>query len=194
MEVPTSHFNPLQLRNVSYFSFFSELYRTDHIRTTVETLALTTVFLISVVANVVTGFLVTRERRSLVNKTVLTLNLFFADLLFVSMTPLIVVVRWAVSWRLGDAACRAMLYVISMSGCVTITTLACISVERVTAILRLHPATTLNPRMVCATLGCIWTFSALTSMPLSLFFTVREVESFDEVWMDEWTDGCMDDE
>ncbi|XP_062320574.1 free fatty acid receptor 4-like [Osmerus eperlanus] len=180
MEVPTSHFNTLQLRNVSYFSFFSELYRSDHIATTVETLALVTVFLISVVANVGTGFLVTRERRSLVNKTVLTLNLFVADLLFVSMTPLIVVVRWAVSWRLGNAACRAMLYVISMSGCVTITTLACISVERVMAILRLHPAPTLNPRMVCATLGCIWAFSALTSMPLSLFFTVREVESFDE--------------
>ncbi|XP_070697684.1 free fatty acid receptor 4-like [Pempheris klunzingeri] len=172
---PQAH--PLLLRNFSYFSFFSELHHSDHGATTiVETLAITVVFLVSVAANVGAAALVTWERRLLANKTILTLNLFVADLLFVSMIPLIVAVRWTVSWTLGYAACHTVLYVICMSGCVTITTLASISVERVRAILRLQTVSTLNPRMVTATLLFIWAFSALTCIPLSLFFTVMEVD------------------
>ncbi|XP_042289640.1 free fatty acid receptor 4-like isoform X2 [Thunnus maccoyii] len=127
-------------------------------------------------ANAVAAALVTWERRLLANKTILTLNLFVADLLFVSMIPLIVAVRWTVSWTLGYAACQTVLYVICVSGCVTITTLASISVERVQAILQLQTVPTLNPRMVTATLTFIWAFSAFTSIPLSVFFTVMEVD------------------
>uniref|UniRef100_A0A3Q1GUV1 Free fatty acid receptor 4 n=1 Tax=Acanthochromis polyacanthus TaxID=80966 RepID=A0A3Q1GUV1_9TELE len=87
------------------------------------------------------------RRRPLANKTILTLNLFVADLLFVSMIPLIVSVRWTVSWTLGDKACKTVLYVICMGGCATVTTLASISVERVQAILRLQTMHTLSPRM-----------------------------------------------
>ncbi|XP_044069676.1 free fatty acid receptor 4-like [Siniperca chuatsi] len=167
----------LHFRNFTYFSFFSELNHSDRAATTiVETLAITTVFLVSVAANAGAAALVTWERRLLANKTILTLNLFVADLLFVSMIPLIAAVRWTVSWKLGFTACHTVLYVICMSGCVTITTLASISVERVQAILRLQTVPTLNPRMVTATLFFIWAFSALTSIPLSLFFTVMEVD------------------
>ncbi|XP_034754847.1 free fatty acid receptor 4-like [Etheostoma cragini] len=63
-----------------------------------------------------------------------------------------------------------------MSGCATITTLASISVERVQAILRLQAVPTLNRRVVIATLFFTWVFSALNSEPLSLFFTVIEVD------------------
>ncbi|KAM3862980.1 free fatty acid receptor 4-like [Diretmus argenteus] len=176
---PHTHF--LHLGNFSYFSFFSEMHHSDHVATTVvETLAITAVFLVSVVANAGAAALVTWERRLLANKTILTLNLFVADLLFVSMIPLIVAVRWTVSWKLGYAACHSVLYVICMSGCVTITTLASISVERVQAILRLQTVPTLNVRMVCTTLAFIWAFSLLTSIPLSLFFTVIEVEFPDQ--------------
>ncbi|XP_042358528.1 free fatty acid receptor 4-like [Plectropomus leopardus] len=169
--------NNSHLQNFTYFSFFSEAQHSDHVATTVvETLAITAVFLVSVVANVAAAALVTWERRLLVNKIVLTLNLFVADLLFVSMIPLIVAVRWTVSWQLGYTACHTLLYVICVSGCVTITTLASISVERVQAILRLQAVPTLNSRMVTATLLFIWAFSALTSIPLSLFFTVMEVD------------------
>ncbi|KAM7385558.1 hypothetical protein PAMP_001638 [Pampus punctatissimus] len=172
---PYTHF--LHLRNVTYFSFFTELHHSDSVASTiVETLVISAVFLLSVAANAGAAALVTWERRLLANKTILTLNLFVADVLFVSMIPLIVAVRWTVSWTLGYAACHTLLYVICMSACVTITTLASISVERVQAILRLQTVPTLNPRMVTATLTFIWAFSALTSIPLSLFFTVIEVD------------------
>lgn len=180
---PHTHF--LHLRNDTYFSFFSELQHSDHVATTiVETLVISAVFLLSVAANAGAAALVTWERRLLANKTILTLNLFVADLLFVSMIPLIVAVRWTVSWTLGYAACHTVLYVICMSGCVAITTLASISVERVQAILKLQTVPTLNPRMVTATLTFIWAFSALTTIPLSVFFTVMEVDFPEQVMMD----------
>uniref|UniRef100_A0A8D2ZHB2 G-protein coupled receptors family 1 profile domain-containing protein n=1 Tax=Scophthalmus maximus TaxID=52904 RepID=A0A8D2ZHB2_SCOMX len=165
------HAHLLHLRNFTYFSFFSELRRSDHAAATVvETLAISTVFLVSVAANAGAAALVTWERRLLANKTVLTLNLFAADLLFISMIPLIVAVRWTVSWTLGFAACHTVLYVICMSGSVTITTLR---------------VPTLNPRMVTATLIFIWAFSALTALPLSLFFTVVELDFPEQVlWPD----------
>lgn len=179
---PTPHTHFLHVRNFSYFSFFSEAHHSDHVASTiVETLAITAVFLVSVAANAGAAALVTWERKLLANKTVLTLNLFVADLLFVSMIPLIVAVRWTVSWTLGFAACHTVLYVICMSGCVTITTLASISVERVHAILRLQAVPSLNRRVVTATLFFIWAFSALTSIPLSLFFTVMEVDFPEQV-------------
>lgn len=178
-----THF--LHLRNFTYFSFFSELRHSDHVATTiVETLVISTIFMLSVAANAGAAALVTWERRLLASKTILTLNLFVADLLFVSMIPLIVAVRWTVSWTLGYAACHTVLYVVCMSGCVTITTLASISVERVQAILQLQTVPTLNPRMVTATLTFIWAFSALTCIPLSLFFTVMEVDFTEKVRMD----------
>lgn len=191
MDVNPHTHHDLHSINVSYFSFFSELHHSDHVAATiVETLVLSTVFLISVAANVGAVALVIRERKQLVNKTVLTLSLFVADLLFVCMIPIIAAVRWTVSWRFGPAACHTVVYVICVSGCVTITTLASISVERLQAILRLQTVPTLNPSMVVAALAFIWAFSALTTMPLSLFFTVMEVE----VWMNAfmyryWMDG-----
>ncbi|XP_032396449.1 uncharacterized protein LOC116704872 isoform X4 [Etheostoma spectabile] len=149
----------------------------DHVATTIfETLTITAVFLVSVASNAGAAALVTWECRLLANKTILTLNLFVADLLFVSMIPLIVAVRWTESWMLGFTACHTVLYVICMSGCATITTLASISVERVQAILRLQAVPILNRRVVIATLFFIWAFSALTSIPLSIFFTVMEVD------------------
>ncbi|KAI3363227.1 hypothetical protein L3Q82_011861, partial [Scortum barcoo] len=171
------HPHSLRFRNFTYFSFFSEMHRSNHVTTTVvETVAITAVFLVSVAANTGAAALVTWERRLPANMSILTLNLFVADLLFVSMIPLIVAVRWTVSWTLGYPACHTALYVICVGGCVTITTLASISVERVQAILRLQTVPTLNPRVVTATIFFIWAFSALTSMPLSLFFTVMEVK------------------
>uniref|UniRef100_A0A3P9DS42 Centrosomal protein of 55 kDa n=1 Tax=Maylandia zebra TaxID=106582 RepID=A0A3P9DS42_9CICH len=172
--IPSHSFPSLEKLDF-FFSFFSELHHSNQVATTImETAAISAVFLVSVAANAGAAVLVTCGRRLLANKTILTLNLFVADLLFVSMIPLIVTVRWTVSWELGYAACHTLLYVICMSGCVTITTLATISVERVQAILWLQTVPSLAPRMVTVTLVFIWAFSALTSLPLSLFFTVME--------------------
>lgn len=179
------HIHFLHLRNFTYFSFFSELRLHDHVATTiVETLIISTIFMLSVAANAGAAALVIWERRLLTSKTILILNLFVADLLFVSMIPLIVAVRWTVSWTLGYAACHTVLYVICMSGCVTINTMAFISIERVQAILQLQTIPTLNTRMVTATLTFIWAFSALTCIPLGLFFTVMEVDFSKQVKMD----------
>ncbi|CAB1443683.1 unnamed protein product [Pleuronectes platessa] len=179
------HPHLLHLRNFTYFSFFSELHHSDHAAATaVGTVAISTVLLVSVAANTgAAAALVTWERRLLANNTILTLNLFVADLLFVSMIPLIVAVRWTVSWTLGFTACHTVLFVICMSGSVTITTLASIRVERVQAILPMQTAPTLNPLMLTATFILILAYSGLTALPLSLFFTVVEVD-FPEQWPD----------
>uniref|UniRef100_A0A3Q0SYA1 Uncharacterized protein n=1 Tax=Amphilophus citrinellus TaxID=61819 RepID=A0A3Q0SYA1_AMPCI len=139
------HVHSLNFRNLTYFSFFSELHHSDHVATTIiETMAISTVFLVSVAANVGAVVLVTCEHTLLFNKTILTLNLFYVGL------------------------CLGM--------AVAITTLASISVERVQAILWLQTVPTLTPRMVTVTLIFICAFSALTSLPLSRFFTLIEVD------------------
>uniref|UniRef100_A0A3Q0SV69 Uncharacterized protein n=1 Tax=Amphilophus citrinellus TaxID=61819 RepID=A0A3Q0SV69_AMPCI len=133
------HVHSLNFRNLTYFSFFSELHHSDHVATTIiETMAISTVFLVSVAANV--GAVVLHD-------------------------PNNVAVRWTVSWELGYTALA-----------VAITTLASISVERVQAILWLQTVPTLTPRMVTVTLIFICAFSALTSLPLSRFFTLIEVD------------------
>ncbi|KAM4591939.1 free fatty acid receptor 4-like [Odontesthes bonariensis] len=166
----------LHLKNFECFTYFSELQHCGTLgATAVETLIITTIFLVSVAANTGATVLITCECRLLANKTILTLNLFVIDLLFVSMIPLIVAVHWTVSWILGCTACYTLLYIICMSGCVVITTLAAISVERVQAVLRPQTVPTLSARMVTATLIVVWAFSAITSVPLCLFFTVIEV-------------------
>lgn len=100
------HIHSLHLRNLTFFSFFSELHHSNQVATTImETAAISAVFLVSVAANAGAAVLVTCGRRLLANKTILTLNLFVADLLFVSMIPLIVTVRWTVSWELGAGVC-----------------------------------------------------------------------------------------
>uniref|UniRef100_A0A3Q0SP55 G-protein coupled receptors family 1 profile domain-containing protein n=1 Tax=Amphilophus citrinellus TaxID=61819 RepID=A0A3Q0SP55_AMPCI len=141
------HVHSLNFRNLTYFSFFSELHHSDHVATTIiETMAISTVFLVSVAANVGAVVLVTCEHTLLFNKTILTLNLFYVGL------------------------CLGM--------AVAITTLASISVERVQAILWLQTVPTLTPRMVTVTLIFICAFSALTSLPLSRFFTLIEVDAY----------------
>ncbi|KAM6915942.1 LOW QUALITY PROTEIN: free fatty acid receptor 4-like [Xenentodon cancila] len=148
------------------FSFFSELHYSGLTTATiVETLVITWVFLVSVAANAGAAVWVTCERMLLANKSILTLKLFVADVLFVRMIPLIVAVRWTVSWRLGYTACHTVL--------VTITSLAPISMERIQFIF-LQTVSTLRIEMVTASLIFIWAFSPITSIPLSLFFTVMD--------------------
>ncbi|XP_072247704.1 LOW QUALITY PROTEIN: free fatty acid receptor 4-like, partial [Leuresthes tenuis] len=104
----------LHLKNFTYFTFFSELQHSDNL--VVETLVITTIFLVSAAANAGAAVLITCERRLLANKAILTLSLFAADLLFVSTIPVMVAVRWTVSWTLGCTARHTLLYAICMSG------------------------------------------------------------------------------
>ncbi|XP_047008373.1 free fatty acid receptor 4-like [Ictalurus punctatus] len=173
---PTSH---LLVQNFSYFSYFSELQHSYWFVPVIETMVLLILFLVSVVGNLGALILVIQKRRR-ANNTILTLNLFLADLLFVSTVPFVITVRWTKAWKLGSAACHLIMYFISMSGTVTITTLAAISIERLLAILKMETTPSLNPRWTLGVLLLIWFFCAVAMLPLSLFSRVIPVSSSQE--------------
>ncbi|KAI4902929.1 hypothetical protein NFI96_002391 [Prochilodus magdalenae] len=162
--------------NLSCFSFFSELQRPHWLATMVETLVQMTIFLVAVVSNIAAFTLVLQERR-VVDSTLFTLNLFLGDLLFVSTIPLIIVVRWTGSWRLGSTACRVVMYFVCLGGIVTIVTLAAISIERLLAILKMETTSNLNPKRASVVLVLIWVCSGVAVLPMFLFFEVATVIS-----------------
>ncbi|KAL7841843.1 hypothetical protein SRHO_G00255340 [Serrasalmus rhombeus] len=167
------------VQNISYFSFFSELQRSHWLVTTIETLVQMAIFLVSVVSNIGAFTLVLRERR-LADNTLFTLNLFLADLLFVSTIPLVTAVRWTQSWRLGSTTCRIVMYFICLSGGVTIITLAAISIERLLAIMKMEITPSLNPKRASAGLLIIWLLNAIALFPLCLFSRVVTIISHEQ--------------
>ncbi|XP_053087042.1 free fatty acid receptor 4 [Pangasianodon hypophthalmus] len=173
---PTSH---LHVQNLSYFSYFSELHHSCWFAPIIETMVLLILFLVSVVGNLGALILVIQERR--LANTILTVNLFLADLLFVSTVPFVIAVRWTKAWKLGSAACHLIMYFISVSGIVTITTLAAISIERLLAILKMETTPSLNPKWTHGVLLLIWFFSAVAMLPLSLFSRLIPVISPQQV-------------
>ncbi|XP_058240680.1 free fatty acid receptor 4-like [Hemibagrus wyckioides] len=170
---PTSH---LHVQNFSHFTCFSELQDSYWLVPVIETMVLLILFLVSVVGNIGAIVLVIQERR-LANTSILIMNLFLADLLFVSTVPFVISVRWTKAWKLGSAACHLILYSISVSGVVTSTTLAGISIERLLAILKMKTTPSLNPRLTHGVLFLIWFLCAVAMLPLSLFSRVITVSS-----------------
>ncbi|RXM34983.1 Centrosomal protein of 55 kDa [Acipenser ruthenus] len=168
-------YQPVHRDKQSYFAFFNEFRDPYKIfATSLETLVLLILFVVSFVGNVSAIVVVAKDKKP-VNKNFFVLNLFFADLLFVSTIPLIISIRWTEAWALGSFACHMLFYVMSMSGCVTIITLATISLERMIAILKLQVAPVFNVKLVSSALASIWIFSASTSLPLCLFFNVMTI-------------------
>lgn len=163
----------LERANRTRFSFFSEV-KGDHrlVLSSVETVVLALIFVVSLLGNVGALVLVARRRRR-GTTACLVLNLFCADLLFTSAIPLVLVVRWTEAWVLGPVACHLLFYVMSLSGSVTILTLAAVSLERVVCIVRLQ-RTVQGPwlRARAALLPLIWGYSALAALPLCIFFHV----------------------
>nr|XP_060622812.1 free fatty acid receptor 4 [Anolis sagrei ordinatus] len=159
----------------SLFPFFTELKGGNGVALTVlETAVLGTVLVLAVAANgAAIRLLVSRRKSPLRLSGCLMLNLFCADLLFVSAIPPIAVVRWTESWTLGEALCHLLFYLMSLSGSVTLLSLAAVSLERLLSILRLRPAGPCPRRLVAAVLAALWAFAALATLPLSLFFTVQ---------------------
>ncbi|XP_032890630.1 free fatty acid receptor 4 [Amblyraja radiata] len=165
-----------QETNRSFFTFFSEFRTSDQIITvTIESVVLGTVFLISMLANVCMIALVVKGKK-LANFQCFVLNLFLADIVFVGVIPVIITVRWTESWTLGPYVCHILFYIMATSGCVTIITLAAISVERSTAILSLRLRSPLHFKWVTAVVLTIWLFSAITSLPLCLYFQMMTVQ------------------
>ncbi|XP_004680674.1 PREDICTED: free fatty acid receptor 4 [Condylura cristata] len=163
----------LELANRTHFPFFSDL-KGDHriVLSAVETVVLALIFAVSLLGNVCALVLVARRRRR-GTTACLVLNLFCADLLFTSAIPPVLAVRWTEAWLLGQVACHLLLYVMCLSGSVTILTLAAVSLERMVCIVRLQRGIrSPGPRARALMLLVIWGYSALASLPLCIFFQV----------------------
>ncbi|XP_060697765.1 free fatty acid receptor 4-like [Hemiscyllium ocellatum] len=166
--------------NRTFFAYFSEFRSSNHILIpTIETVALVLVFLISLLTNACMMVLIVRGKR-LINFQCLVLNLFLADIAFVAVIPIIIVVRWTGSWTLGAYTCRSLLYVMATSGEVAIITVAAISIERSISILNLRLKAPLHCKLVMAVILTIWLFSAITSLPLCIYFHVMTIQFKDQ--------------
>ncbi|KAJ7324142.1 hypothetical protein JRQ81_017162 [Phrynocephalus forsythii] len=162
--------------NFTFFPFFSDFKGPNGAAlSALETAVLVSIFALALAANASAIRLVARRKGRLRASDSLVLNLFCADLLFISAVPIIAVVRWTESWTMGDGLCHLLFYLMSLSGSVTILSLAAVSLERLVSIVRLRPSRPYPRRRVGAVLLLIWVFSALATLPLCLFFTVQRV-------------------
>lgn len=169
--MPVSRATPGE--NRTYFPFFSDFrcHNATALRIG-ESCALAFVFLLSLAGNIWGISLLVRRPRRLRAANCLVLNLFCADLLFITAMPFIAVVRWTESWLLGNVVCHLLLYVVSLSGAVIILSLSAVSLERVVSIARLRHAAFRRRKVLAAALLFIWGFAALATLPLCCFFTV----------------------
>ncbi|KAF1434561.1 Free fatty acid receptor 4, partial [Spheniscus demersus] len=160
--------------NRTYFPFFSDFRGRNVTALRIgESSALASIFLLALAGNVWgICLLVRRRRHRLCAANCLVLNLFCADLLFITAMPFIAVVRWTESWVLGDVVCHMFFYVVSLSGTVVILSLSAVSLERVVSIARLRHAAFRRRKALAAALLLIWGFAALATLPLCCFFTV----------------------
>ncbi|CAM4594303.1 unnamed protein product [Caretta caretta] len=159
--------------NCTYFPFFSDFKGQNRVAlSALETAVLSCIFLGSLLVNVCAISALARKKK-LLTANCLVLNLFCVDLLFISAIPLILVVRWTESWVLGDVVCHMLLYVISLSGSVTILSLAAVSLERMVCIVRLRHTARCSGKLLAGTLLLIWGLAALANLPLCLFFQVE---------------------
>uniref|UniRef100_A0A8C6XVC8 Free fatty acid receptor 4 n=1 Tax=Naja naja TaxID=35670 RepID=A0A8C6XVC8_NAJNA len=167
--------------NRTFFPFFSD-FKDTAVQlglSIVETVVLASIFALALAANAGAIRLVLRRKGRPGAASSLVLNLFCADLLFISAIPIIAVVRWTESWTLGEAACHLLFLLMSLSGSVTILSLAAVSLERVVSIVRLKPSKPWKGRLVAACLLAIWALAALATLPLSLFFRVKPLPAQD---------------
>ncbi|XP_059756080.1 free fatty acid receptor 4 isoform X1 [Balaenoptera ricei] len=163
----------LERANRTRFPFFSDV-KGDHrlVLSAVETVVLALIFAVSLLGNVCALVLVARRRRRGTTAS-LVLNLFCADLLFTSAIPPVLAVRWTEAWLLGPGACHLLFYVMTLSGSVTILTLAAVSLERMVCIVRLRSGVWGPGRWArAALLALIWGYSAIAALPLCIFFRV----------------------
>ncbi|GAB0192186.1 free fatty acid receptor 4 [Grus japonensis] len=159
--------------NRTYFPFFSDFrgHNVTALRVG-ESSALASIFLLALAGNIWGICLLVRRRHRLCAANCLVLNLFCADLLFITAMPFIAVVRWTESWVLGDVVCHMLFYVVSLSGTVVILSLSAVSLERFVSIARLRHAAFRRRKALAAALLLIWGFAALATLPLCCFFTV----------------------
>ncbi|NXK50923.1 FFAR4 protein, partial [Chauna torquata] len=158
--------------NRTYFPFFSDFrgHNVTALRVG-ESAVLGSIFLLALASNVWGICLLVWRRHRLCVANCLVLNLFCADLLFVTAIPFIAVVRWTESWVLGDVICHMLFFVVTLSGTVVVLSLSAVSLERVVSIGRLRHAAFRRRKALAAAL-LVWGFAAAVTLPLCCFFTV----------------------
>ncbi|NXC45989.1 FFAR4 protein, partial [Penelope pileata] len=161
--------------NKTYFPFFSDFRGRNVTALRVsESVVLGSIFLLALVGNIWGICLLAWRQHRLYAANYLVLNLFCADLLFITAMPLIGVVRWTETWVLGDVICHMLFYVMTLSGTVVIVSLSAVSLERVISIARLHHTAFRRRKLLAAALF-IWGFAAAITLPLCCFFTVVQL-------------------
>ncbi|NWT46752.1 FFAR4 protein, partial [Chroicocephalus maculipennis] len=159
--------------NKTYFPFFSDFRGRNVTALRIgESSALACIFLLALAGNIWGICLLVRQQHRLRAANCLVLNLFCADLLFITAIPFIAVVRWTETWVLGDVVCHMLFYVVSLSGTVIILSLSAVSLERVVSIARLRHAALRRRKALAAALLLIWGIAALATLPLCWFFSV----------------------
>ncbi|KAG9484809.1 hypothetical protein GDO78_008102, partial [Eleutherodactylus coqui] len=156
--------------NFTYFNFYSEFDKTLAVKV-FETTFLSVLFILSCFVNICAIVLLVRKKK-LVTANCFVLNLFCSDLLFISMIPFILVIRWTEVWVLGDFFCHLLFFVICLSGCVILISLSAVSLERMICIMKVSQATSCNVKVVTIGILTIWGFSVMTALPMCLFFNV----------------------
>ncbi|NXM78956.1 FFAR4 protein, partial [Serilophus lunatus] len=166
--------------NKTYFPFFSDFrgHNVTALRIG-ESSALVSIFLLSLVGNIWGICLLVRRQRQVRAANCFVLNLFCADLLFITAIPFIIVVRWTESWEMGDVVCHMLFYVVGLSGTVIILSLTAVSLERVVSIARLRHAASCRRKLLAAALLLIWGLAAVFTLPLCCFFTVVRLPAAD---------------
>lgn len=166
-----------QGENKTYFPFFSDFRGGNVTALRVgESTALGSVFLLALVGNIWGIWLLVWRQQRLCAANYFVLNLFCADLLFITAIPFIAIVRWTETWVLGDVICHMLFYVMTLSGTVVIVSLSAVSLERVISIARLHHTAFRRRKLLAAAL-LIWGFAAIVTLPLCCFFTVVQLTS-----------------
>ncbi|KFQ91238.1 Free fatty acid receptor 4, partial [Nipponia nippon] len=172
--------------NRTYFPFFSDFRGRNVTALRVgESFALATVFLLALVGNVwgICLLVQQRHRHRLCAANCLVLNLFCADLLFITPTPFIAVVRWTESWVLGDVVCHMLFYVVSLSGTVVILSLSAVSLERVVSIARLrHAAFRRRKALAAAPLRRLCSKNNCTMLIFFFILCKQEIQICTLVW------------
>ncbi|XP_066454922.1 free fatty acid receptor 4-like [Eleutherodactylus coqui] len=173
--------------NFIYFNFYSEFDKTLAVKV-LETTFLSVVFMFSCFVNICAIILLVRKKK-LVTADCFVLNLFCSDFLFISIIPLILVIRWTEAWVLGDFFCHLIFFIICLSSSVNLISLSAVSLERMMYIMKVSQATSCNVKVVTIGILTIWGFSVMTALPMFLLFNVitqkvnnRDVQVCTLVW------------
>ncbi|KAF2884319.1 hypothetical protein ILUMI_21838 [Ignelater luminosus] len=160
-----------------FFTYFSEFGERILTAVVAEVTILTTIFLVSVFANVAIAVCVFRfpDMRTVTNCFVL--NLAAADLLFALSIPAVAYTRVVPSWKLGDIACRFIPYTQFVSGIVLLWTLCLISMDRYRCIVVPPYRSKIKPKQASICAASTWILTSVVFIPVTFWFRQVEVEN-----------------